>query len=271
MKSLKFIVPLLIVSLFYVGCSTAPVTGRKQLNLMSDSEVAKMSIAAFEQMKREIPISNHKVYNDMLQEVGFRISQQVFSDMPLAEWEFVLFDQPEVNAFAMPGGKVGIFMGLFKIVKTEEELASVVAHEIAHVTARHTHERLSQQKALGAAGGLVNIAAAIGGATTLGNGTVVNAAPTIMGIYGIGAGQAAAGWDRGKEAEADHIGIIYMARAGYDPNAAITVMERMVELDSGLGGGVNSTHPATIDRLNALHGYLDEALTEFNKSKDFYF
>jgi len=240
--------------------------------MTSDSEVAKMSIAAFEQMKAQMPIATHATYNDMLENVGYRISQQVFADMPLAEWEFVVFDQPEVNAFAMPCGKVGVFMGLFKIVKTEDELASVVAHEIAHVTARHTHERISQQMVLGAGGTLISIAAAVSGTAALGNGTYINAAPTIMGLYGIGAGQAAASWDQGKEAEADHIGIMYMARAGYDPNAAITVMERMVELEGPMGGSnYNSTHPSSMDRLNALHSYLADAIAEFEKSKDFYF
>lgn len=232
-----------------------------------------MSIATFEQMKAQMPISTNSVYNDMLQNVGNRISQQVFWDVPMAEWEFVVFDQPEVNAFAMPGGKVGIFEGLFDIVKTEDELASVVAHEIAHVTARHTHERISQGMMLGAGGQIVGIAASIGGMASLGGGGYINAAPTIMGLYGLKAGQVANAWDQGKEAEADQIGIIYMAKAGYDPNAAITVMERMVELEGGMGGGnsYNSTHPSSMDRLNALHSYLDEALVEYEKAKDFFY
>ncbi|MDQ8182085.1 M48 family metallopeptidase [Pelagicoccus sp. SDUM812005] len=242
------------------------------MNLTSETEVAKMSIATFEQMKAQMPISTHAVYNEMLQNVGERISQQVFWDMPMAEWEFVVFDQPEVNAFAMPGGKVGVFVGLFQIVKTEDELASVVAHEIAHVTARHTHERISQQMVLGAGSSLIGVAAALGGTAAIGSGGYINAAPMIMGIYGMGAGQVAAAWDQGKEAEADHIGIIYMAKAGYDPNAAITVMERMVELEGGMGGNnYNSTHPSSMDRLNALHSYLEDALAEYEKAKDFFY
>lgn len=267
----KYFIPILAISLLLSSCSTTPVTGRKQWNTASETEVAKMSIAAFEQMKAQMPISNHVVYNDMLQNVGERISQQVFWDMPLAEWEFVVFDQPEVNAFAMPGGKVGVFVGLFQIVKTEDELASVLAHEIAHVTARHTQERISQGMLLGAGSQIIGIAAAISGTAALGNGTYINAAPTIMGLYGIGAGQIAQSWDQGKEAEADHIGIMYMARAGYNPQAAITVMERMVELEDGMGGNsYNSTHPSSLDRLNALHSYLEEANAEYEKVKALY-
>lgn len=232
-----------------------------------------MSIASFEQMKAQMSISTHAAYNEMLQNVGERISQQVFWDMPMAEWEFVVFDQPEINAFAMPGGKVGVFMGLFQIVETEDELASVVAHEIAHVTARHTHERISQGMVLNAGSSLIGIAAAVSGTAALGNGTYINAAPTIMGLYGIGAGQVAQSWDQGKEAEADHIGIMYMAKAGYDPNAAIRVMERMVELEGGMGGNNNygSTHPSSMDRLNALHSYLEEAMAEYEQAKAFYY
>ncbi|MDQ8198092.1 M48 family metallopeptidase [Pelagicoccus enzymogenes] len=275
MKTSKFILPVLLSSAVLLSsCSTTPVTGRKQMNLTSDTKVAEMTIAAFEDMKRQMPISTHAAYNEMLQSVGNRISQQVFWDMPLAEWEFVVFDQNEVNAFAMPGGKVGIFTGLFQIVKTEDELASVVAHEIAHVTARHTHERISQQMVIGAGGQLVGIAAAVTGAGVagLGGGSYINMTPMIMGLYGIGTGQAAQAWDQKKEAEADHIGIMYMAKAGYDPNAAITVMERMVELEGGMGGNnYNSTHPSSMDRLNALHSYLEDALAEYEKSKEFFY
>lgn len=243
------------------------------MNLTSDSEVARMSIATFEQMKAQMPISRDKRYNDMLQNVGYRISQQVFSEMPLAEWEFVVFDQREVNAFAMPGGKVGVFVGLFDIARTEDELASVIAHEIAHVTARHTHERISQQMVIGAGGSILGVAAAVTGAGVLsGGGAYIDMTSTIMGLYGMGTSQAANAWDQKKEAEADHIGLIYMAKAGYDPNAAITVMERMVELENNLGGGnYNSTHPSSNDRLNALHGYLDTAMAEYERAKEFFY
>lgn len=277
MKTLRYFVPILaLIATFLTSCSSVPVTGRTQMNLVSETKVAEMSILTFEQMKTQMPISNHTAYNEMLTNVGNRISQQVFSQMPLAEWEFVIFDRPEVNAFAMPGGKVGIFMGLFQVVKTEDELAAVVAHEIAHVTARHTHERISQQMILQGFGNVIGTAASLAGPVVVGSGNsagLINLTPSIMGIYGIGAASQAAAWDRDKEAESDHIGLIYMARAGYDPNAAITVMERMVELD---GGGLSqdaygSTHPSSIDRLDALHGYLDEAMEEYETAKQFQF
>lgn len=239
-------------SLLVTSCSTVPVTGRKQFNLVSETEVVRMSIISFEQMKTELRVSNDPVYNEMLQRIGFRLSQEVFSEVPLAEWEFVVFDSPEVNAFAMPGGKVGIYEGLFKIVKTEDELASVIAHEIAHVTARHTHERFSQAMLTSAGGTVLQVA-------TLGSGIGGIGYDGIMGLYGMGASVNTIAWDRAKETEADKIGLIYMARAGYDPEAAITVMERMAELSFGKPDPWYSTHPSSEDRLNALHGKLGEA------------
>lgn len=245
----------LLLSLLATSCSTVPVTGRRQLNLMSDTEVVKMTKAMFDQMKAQYPISQDPRMNDWLLTVSERISQQVFWDMPLAEWEFVVFDVPgQVNAFAMPGGKVGVFSGLFDMVKTQDELASVVAHEIAHVTARHTHERMSQAGLMQAGNNVTSI-------TTGGLGGL---------IWGAGMGGKLAAWDRAKEGEADHIGIMYMARAGYDPSAAITVMEKMVAMDMGAGASQpwNSTHPSSQERLDALHSYLAEAKEAYAKAKE---
>ena len=247
-----------LVAITFSSCSTVPVTGRRQINLMSDTEVVKMTKVAFEQMKVQYPKSNDPRMNDWLLNVSERISQQVFWDMPLAEWEFIVFDVPgQINAFAMPGGKVGVFSGLFDMVQSEDELASVIAHEIAHVTARHTHERMSQAGIMKAGSGVSSIFS--GGLS----GLVLDPSLT---------GQLAA-WDRAKESEADQIGIMYMARAGYDPNAAIKVMEKMAEMSPG-GGGVtpwNSTHPSSQERLDALQSYLPEAMEAFEKAKEMQF
>ena len=247
---------ILLISILASSCSTVPVTGRKQINLMSDSEVVKMTKAAFEQMKGQMKISRDPRMNDWVFEVSERISQQVFWDMPLAEWEFIVFDAPgQINAFAMPGGKVGVMSGLFDMVETKDELASVIAHEIAHVTARHTHERMSQAGILKAGSGISSLGTAIA------TGGMVHIAPSMS-------GQLAA-WDRAKEAEADRIGMMYMARAGFDPNAAISVMGKMAQMDFGgpASGAYSSTHPSSQERLDALHAYLDEAMIEYEKAK----
>ena len=257
----------LAISILSVGCSTVPVTGRTQINTVSDSKVVEMTIAEFQKMKASMPISKNTLYNEMLQNVGNRISQEVFWDMPLAEWEFVVFDMPnDINAFAMPGGKVGVFTGLFRIIRTEDELAAVVAHEIAHVTARHTHERLSQMGLLTAGSNTLGVATIMGGGGLVGS----LAGQSISNIYNVGAGNQINSWDRNKEAEADQIGIIYMARAGYDPNAAIRVMERMTQLEGGAGATqtYNSTPPSSSERLDALYTYLDEAMALYEEAKE---
>jgi metalloendopeptidase OMA1, mitochondrial len=248
-----------LLSLFLTSCSTVPVTGRRQINLMSDTEVVKLTKAAFDQMKAQMPISNDPRMNEWLTNVSEHISQQVFWDMPLAEWEFVVFKMPgEINAFAMPGGKVGVYSGLFDMVKTQDELASVIAHEIAHVTARHTHERMSQAGILKAGSGISSIG------TSIATGGMVNVAPSMS-------GQLAA-WDRAKESEADHIGIMYMAQAGFDPRAAITVMEKMAAMDfGGSSQPWNSTHPSSQERLDGLRSYLEEALAVYEKAKELQF
>jgi len=259
-KLLRMVAVASLLILTFSSCSTVPVTGRKQINLMSDTEVVKMTKAAFEQMKRQYPTSNDPRMNDWLLNVSERISQQVFWDMPLAEWEFIVFDVPgQINAFAMPGGKVGVFSGLFDMVETQDELASVIAHEIAHVTARHTHERMSQAGILKAGSGITSIG------TSIATGGMINMAPSMS-------GQLAA-WDRAKEMEADQIGMMYMARAGYNPNAAIRVMEKMAAMDSGLSSGQawNSTHPSSQERLDALHAYLGEAMEAYEKAKKMQF
>ena len=249
-----------LLSILLTSCSTVPVTGRRQINLMSDTEVVKLTKAEFERMKRQMRISQDPRMNEWLTDVSEHISQQVFWDMPLAEWEFVVFEMPgQINAFAMPGGTVGVFSGLFDMVETQDELASVIAHEIAHVTARHTHERMSQAGILKAGSGIASL-----GTTIATGGMIYGAAPSMS-------GQLAA-WDRAKESEADRIGIMYMADAGYDPQAAITVMEKMAAMNTGGSTQLwNSTHPSSQERLDALHSYLEEAMAAYEKAKELQF
>jgi predicted Zn-dependent protease len=239
------------------GCYQVPVTGRRALSLVDDREVTKMSIAAFDEIKAHTPISKDKARNEQLQRVGDRIQHAVpIWDMPDADWEFVVFESPDINAFAMAGGKVGVFMGLFKIVENDDQLASVIGHEIAHVTAKHVHENLSQQLAL-QTGGI------IGSVALMGSGASLLTENAIMSAYGIGSDLSGAAFDRSKEKEADHIGLIYMARAGYDPEEAIKVLDKLEQETAGMSGGGpswTSTHPSNPDRIAALNASMPEAL-----------
>jgi predicted Zn-dependent protease len=123
------------------GCSTVKETGRSQLMLVSPSDEAKMGLSAFAQIKQEEKISTDPVLNARIQNIGKRIAVSVGREIPNAQWEFVVFDSPTVNAFALPGGKVGVYTGLIKLSASDDEIAIVMGHEIAHVTSRHGAER----------------------------------------------------------------------------------------------------------------------------------
>jgi len=249
----------LLLAMLVTSCSTVPETGRKQLTLMSDTELAKKYKQVFDMLKAQNPISYDPRMNEWVTEVSFRISQQVFWDMPLADWEFVVFDDPSVNAFAMAGGKVGVSSGLFKIVETKDELASVIAHEIAHVTARHPNEGESQQAIMRSAATISSIGTAV---ATSG---MVNVGSSLMPRMN--------GWSRAKESEADRIGIMYMARAGYDPNAAVSVLEKLAK-EYGENAYVildESSHPPPGVRILDLQEYLPEAVMEYEKAKELAF
>src|SRR5688500_17273226 len=138
--------------LLCASCYQVPVTGRRAMNLVDDKEVTKMSISMFDDMKKRYRPSRDKDRIEQLARVGDRLAKVVFWDMPDADWEVVVFDVPQINAFAMAGGKVGVFSGLFKIAKTDDELAPVIGHEIAHVTAKHVHEKLSRELAVSTVG-----------------------------------------------------------------------------------------------------------------------
>lgn len=253
------VLPALAVLLF-AGCYQVPVTGRRAMNLVDDKEVTKMSIAMFDDMKKRYRLSRDQARIDQLQRVGDRISKVVFWDMPDADWEFVVFDVPQINAFAMAGGKVGVFTGLFKVARTDDELASVIAHEIAHVTAKHVHEKLSRELAVDTVGTVGTIGGLAGGAS----GLTVSA---LSQVYGLTTGISGFAFDRAKEKEADYIGLMYMARAGYDPQAAVRVLENLESASANdpVQPAFLSTHPTHPERILQLMDAMPKALAEKEK------
>ncbi len=251
-----------LTAVLLAGCYEVPVTGRHAMNLVDDKEVTKMSIAMFEDMKHQHKVSRDRAMNAQLQRVGERLQHAVpFWDMPDADWEFVVFDVPEINAFAMAGGKVGVFTGLFKIVKNDDQLASVIAHEIAHVTAKHIHEKLSQQLAVNTVGTVGVLGAGLGGAGLLSTAALQSA-------YGITSDLGGAAVDRKKEKEADYIGLMYMARAGYDPQEAVKVLEQLDEVmgSSAAENSLMASHPSNPERIVALMEAMPKAEAERAKS-----
>lgn len=256
----RFIVFTLVAALA-AACHEVPVTGRHAMTLVDDKEVTKMSISMFEDMKRRQRISRDRDRIAQLQRVGDRLAKVVFWDMPDADWEFVVFDAKQINAFAMAGGKVGVFSGLFKIAKTDDEIASVIAHEIAHVTAKHVHEKLSQDMAVRTVGLVGSVGMGVAGTPGL-------TALALESAYGLTTGVGALAFDRSKEKEADYIGLMYMARAGYDPQAAITVMERLdaESANDPVQPAFLSTHPSHPERIIQLMDAMPKALKERESS-----
>ncbi|MCX6921632.1 MAG: M48 family metallopeptidase [Verrucomicrobia bacterium] len=243
------------------GCTTVSETGRSQLNIVSADEEMKMGVTAFEDSKKQTPISKDTTANALVQSAGKRIA--AVANLPNAQWEFVVFESSEANAWCLPGGKVGVYTGILPITKDEAGLATVIGHEVAHATAHHGSERVSQQKA-----------AQLGGELT---GTLVSGkSQTTQAIVGQAYGAVSQvgvllPFSRKQEAEADYIGLLYMARAGYDPAAAVAFWERFSEYNRQHGGSQGlsflRTHPLDEQRIQALKAELPKAQAEYQKAK----
>jgi predicted Zn-dependent protease len=236
--------------LIFSGCYTVPETGRQAFIIPMGDEVSQGE-AAFAAVKSKETVSRNPLYNERVQRIGARIAEAVGSDLPTAKWEFVVFDEPKtINAFALPGGKVGVYSGLLGLAVTDDELAIVMGHEIAHVTARHGAERMSK----GAVAALVGVALDATTQESRNHGLILAA-------YGLGAGGAMLKFSRDNESEADLIGIRYAAKAGYDPRAAITFWRKMEKEKTGGRPPVFlSTHPSDERRIADLERKMPETL-----------
>lgn len=255
MKKLHMRWSALILTAILVGCSTVPITGRRQLSLVSAGEETQLGLASFNEMKKEMPISKDAGINAMVQRVGKKIAAVAGPDMPDAQWEFVVFESKEANAFCLPGGKVGVYTGILPITKDEAGLATVIGHEVAHAVARHGGERISQATVLQAGGQLA-------GALTS---SAQPMTQQLVGlVYGLG---SQVGYvlphSRKQESEADQIGLIYMARAGYNPEAALGFWERFSTQSGDGGPWFLRTHPVNKDRIADLKKWMPAAQKEF--------
>src|ERR1051326_3122461 len=144
-KGMKGWAGLMVVLGILAACSTAPITGRRQLSLVSAGQEAQLGLTEFEKLKQDTPISRDPAANALLQKVGKRIAAAAGNDLQNAQWEFVVFESKEANAFCLPGGKIGVYTGILPITRDEAGLATVLGHEVAHATAHHGGERMSQQ------------------------------------------------------------------------------------------------------------------------------
>lgn len=241
------------------GCRTVSETGRKQLNLVPAEQELQLGLTAFDEMKKELPVSRDTEKAAMVSRVGTRIAAQAAKDLPNAQWEFVLFDSPEANAFCLPGGKVGVFTGLLPIAKNEAGLATVIGHEVAHAAAHHGSERMSRQMLIQGIGQL--------GGAAIQNPQVQQLA--LMAYGGIATVGLELPHSREQESEADHIGLMYMARSGYDPAEAIEFWKRFSAANGGQSGppAFLRTHPLDTKRIADLQALLPDARAEYQRAK----
>ncbi|HEX5078328.1 MAG TPA: M48 family metallopeptidase [Geminicoccaceae bacterium] len=234
------------------GCQAAPITGRNQLIVLPESQDAQLGLEAYQQILSESSISNDPDLNRRVQEVGRRIA--AVSPHPEWDWQFTVIENDEPNAFALPGGKVGVNTGLFQVAKNDAQLAAVIGHEVAHAIARHGAERMSQQVLMQA--GL----AGLGIATDQTTATLAAQAATLV---------VTLPYSRTQEAEADHIGLVYMAEAGYDPREAIALWQNFESFGGERPPEFLSTHPAPGSRIQNLQNLLPEVMPiyEANRQK----
>lgn len=262
MKRNPYILLLVIFTLFLSSCQTVPITGREQLSFVPASQILPMSFNQYQDFLSKHTVVEQGEHAALVKRVGSRIEHAVeryFAEHGLSsrltgyQWEFHLVDDKEVNAWCMPGGKVVVYTGILPVTKDENGLSVVLGHEIAHAVANHGGERMSQSL-------LVEM-----GGLTLDAALSQNPSKTndlFLAAYGLGAQVGILlPYSRTQESEADHLGLIFMAMAGYDPHGAVTFWERMIAAQHGKSPPeLLSDHPADTRRIRNIKELLPESM-----------
>jgi predicted Zn-dependent protease len=231
------------------GCESAPITGRSQVMLLSPAQEAQMGDEAYREILKTARTSRDPAVTAQVTRVGRRIAEATGQNY---QWEFTVIEDAQVNAFCLPGGKVAVYTGILPIARDDAGLAAVLGHEVAHAVARHGAERVSQQVGVNVL--LAGVQAGLGGNPAL--------AQQVTALLGAGASVGVLlPWSRTQESEADRLGLIYMAKAGYDPAAA---KELWVRMAAAARGGARppeflSTHPSEATRIAQIEAWLPEA------------
>lgn len=255
MKNFK-IIPFILFITVLAACSTVPLTGRKQLNIANSAAIQQEAGAAYHQFLRapSTRVVTSGTNYQRVKNVGNRVASAIekylnqngYANQYSFQWEFNLIQSQDINAWAMPGGKVAVYTGILPVAADDAGLATVMAHEIAHVIARHAEERYSQMAGAQVLGGVV-------GAAT--------GSRTIQQLYGLGGQLALLKYGRNQESEADRLGLIFMAMAGYNPDNAVAFWQRMSRAKEGNGTPPEflSTHPSDETRIANIQKRLPEA------------
>lgn len=242
LNRLTILIPCLAL---FTACATSP-TGRSQLVLMPDSQMEQMGLQAFTNIKGKTAVESNRTTNSYVQCVGNAIIREVGGS-----WEIVVFKDDSANAFALPGRKIGVNTGLLKVAENQHQLATVIGHEIAHVLAQHSNERVSQKFAIEQGLGLINAIASPSTAT----------GQTLMGLLGVGAEYGVLlPYSRIQESEADTLGLELMAKAGFDPRESVRLWVNMGRTNKGQPPEFLSTHPSHSTRISDLNARIPAAL-----------
>jgi len=248
----KKVFPILVTCLLS-ACITSP-TGRSQLVFMPDTQIDQMGLQAFDDLKKQKPISTDSKYNQVTSCIAGAITREIGGN-----WEVVVFKDNTPNAFALPGNKIGVHTGMLQLVDNQDQLAAVIGHEVGHVLAKHSNERASQEMAVNQ--GLSIIQAVSQPQTALGQ--------TALGMLGVGAQYGILmPYSRVHESEADTIGVDLMAKAGFDPQQSIGLWQKMERASQGQQPlEFMSTHPSHATRIQDLQKHMPQAMGLFQQAQ----
>ena len=241
----------LLTTMVLAGCGTSP-TGRNQLLVFPADQLDAMGVQAFDEMRSQLTVESDPAINDYVRCVANAITEEVPDKR--TNWEVVVFKDDNVNAFALPGGKMGVYTGMLKLVENQDQLASVLGHEVGHVIAQHGNERMSQQQ-------LTNVALA----AAAGSGYLDTASMQALGL-GAQIGILLP-YSRAHESEADVIGLDLMAEAGFDPRESVQLWKNMGKAGGGAPPEFLSTHPAGGTRIGNLLSRMADALRSYNDAR----
>ncbi len=251
MKSLRLLAILLPIMIL-ISCATSPL-GRKQLVGMPQSQMNAMGAQSFEELKKQTPIEKDPAVNAYVNCIAKPITEAVKGQLKVDQWEIVVFKSNQINAFALPGGKIGVYTGILPVLKTDAQLAAVLGHEVGHVIAQHGNERVSQSVL--AQGGFV-LADLFTGKMDPTKKQVLMAGLGLGVQYGV-----LLPYGRTQESEADIIGLRLMAQAGFDPRQAVEVWKNMGAASSGKAPSeFLSTHPSNESRIQNISSNLKDVM-----------
>ena len=262
-KTFKQITLVAILALLFIGCSKAPITGRSQIMMVSPQQEMQLGYQSAKQILAKEKVSTDSQKNAMVKRIGKRIANIASSQYPTArnfQWEFfVIENDKEANAFCLPGGKVFVYTGLFKYAANDAELAAVMGHEIGHALARHGAERMSR-------GQLAQVSGQVLGSVMQGRGNPQNT-QAVMQAFGIGTQLGVIlPHSRTQEYEADYIGLVLAAKAGYNPQAALKFWEKFSK-SGQTPPEYLSTHPAPTNRISKIRSLLPKVMPLYQASK----